>query len=65
MCRSQRSAVLFALSYDGRVISLPEEPEDDLVRSLVNRHQQTDRVWPGARASRSSPGRRSFLENLG
>ena len=39
-CRSQRSVVLFALSYDGRMIPLPEEPEDELVepsRIVINR----------------------------
>jgi hypothetical protein len=42
-CRDEGAAVLFALSYDGRMHCTPEEPEDDLVRDLVNRHQQTDK----------------------
>jgi trans-aconitate methyltransferase len=41
-CQRERSAVLFALSYDGRMNCRPEEPEDELVRNLVNRHQHTD-----------------------
>jgi hypothetical protein len=42
-CRHQRSAVLLALSYDGRMTCAPEEPDDALVRELVNRHQKTDK----------------------
>jgi hypothetical protein len=33
--------VLFALTYNGRSRSLPEEPEDDAIRELMNRHQRT------------------------
>ncbi|MBI3491471.1 MAG: class I SAM-dependent methyltransferase, partial [Acidobacteria bacterium] len=42
-CRANGAAVLFALSYDGRIQCSPEEPEDALVRDLVNRHQRTDK----------------------
>jgi hypothetical protein len=65
MCRSQRSAVLFALSYDGRVISLPEEPEDDLVRSLVNRHQQTDKGFGRALGPHAAARAAELLKSLG
>ena len=52
-CRTHRSAALFALTYDGRMTFDPEEPEDALVRDLVNRHQKTDKglgpaLGPGA-----------------
>ena len=52
-CRAQRSAALFALTYDGRMTFDPEEPEDALIRDLVNRHQKTDKgfgpaLGPGA-----------------
>jgi hypothetical protein len=40
-CRDAGAAVLFALTYDGRIFCEPREPEDDLVRDLVNRHQRT------------------------
>src|SRR5690606_16121947 len=30
----------FALTYDGRIACTPAEPEDDEVRTLVNRHQR-------------------------
>ena len=42
-CRTHRAAVLFALTYDGRMTCAPEEPGDDLVRELVNRHQRRDK----------------------
>ena len=42
-CRAADAAVLFALSYDGRIICTPAEPDDEDVRQLVNAHQQTDK----------------------
>ena len=37
------AVVLFALSYNGHIECWPGEPEDDMVRRLVNRHQRTDK----------------------
>ena len=53
MCREKQSVVLFALSYDGRITCSPTEPADEAIRSLVNRHQRTDKgfgpaLGPGA-----------------
>jgi hypothetical protein len=42
-CRANRSSALFALTYDGRLTFEPAEPEDALIRDLVNRHQKTDK----------------------
>jgi hypothetical protein len=42
-CRDTGAAVLFALTYDGRMACEPEEPEDAIVREAVNRHQKTDK----------------------
>src|SRR3954468_1871174 len=39
-CRESGAAVLFALTYNGRSQCTPEEPEDDEVRELMNRHQR-------------------------
>jgi len=47
-CRDSRAAVLFALSYDGRIHYSPEEPEDDAVRALVNTHQRADKGFGAA-----------------
>jgi SAM-dependent methyltransferase len=40
--------VLFALTYDGRVVFSPPDPEDELVRTLVNRHQRTGKGFGSA-----------------
>jgi hypothetical protein len=40
LCRGSRAAVLFALTYTGRSHCSPEEPEDDTIRELMNRHQR-------------------------
>ena len=42
-CAANRSVVLFALTYDGRIECAPADPDDALVRDLVNRHQRTDK----------------------
>src|SRR5215831_15191636 len=42
-CQEAGAAVLFALTYDGRLDYAPAEPEDDLIRDLVNQHQRTDK----------------------
>jgi hypothetical protein len=43
LCRSREATVLFRLTYDGSFSCSPSEPEDPLVRHLVNRHQQRDK----------------------
>ena len=52
-CRERGAAVLFALSYDGRIQCSPADPEDDGIRDFVNQHQRTDKgfgpaLGPGA-----------------
>jgi SAM-dependent methyltransferase len=47
-CRERGAAVLFALSYDGRIHCAPEDVEDEMVRDLVNRHQRTDKGFGSA-----------------
>jgi hypothetical protein len=42
-CLQHRAAVLFALSFDGRIGCVPEEAEDRAFRELVNRHQRSDK----------------------
>jgi hypothetical protein len=42
-CRRAGAAVLFALTYDGEIRCQPEEPEDQAIRDLVNRHQRNDK----------------------
>ena len=42
-CADVGAAVLFALSYDGRIECSPEDPDDARIVSLVNEHQRTDK----------------------
>jgi hypothetical protein len=55
-CADVRSAVLFALNYNGDISCSPGEPDDAVVRELVNRHQRIDKgfgpaLGPDATAS--------------
>jgi hypothetical protein len=47
-CRENGAAVLFALNYDGAIRCVPQEPEDEIVREFVNRHQRTDKGFGAA-----------------
>jgi hypothetical protein len=49
-CRAAGAAALFALSYNGWSTCSPVEPEDDMVRNLLNRHQRTDKGLGGQAA---------------
>ena len=49
-CRASGAAVLFALTYNGESRCLPVEPEDDIIRDLMNRHQKTDKGLGGPAA---------------
>jgi hypothetical protein len=42
-CAESGAAVLFALSYDGRIECSPEDPDDGAIVALVNEHQRTDK----------------------
>ena len=42
-CADVGAAVLFALTYDGRIECSPPDPDDDRIRALVNRHQRIDK----------------------
>jgi hypothetical protein len=39
-CRAVGAVALFALTYDGRFSCSPADPEDEIIRELVNRHQR-------------------------
>jgi hypothetical protein len=60
-CRDNRATVLFALTYNGEVRCSPEEPEDDAVCKLVNRHQQLDKGFgPALGPAASDSAARAF-----
>lgn len=55
-CAARRSALLLALSYDGRIALLPRHRDDARVRDALNRHQLRDKgfapaLGPGAAAA--------------
>jgi SAM-dependent methyltransferase len=46
-CRHAGTAMLFALTYSGQSSLTPREPEDDLLRDLLNAHQLRDKGLGG------------------
>jgi hypothetical protein len=46
-CRAAGAAALFTITYNGRSSCVPAEPEDEMVRDLMNRHQKTDKGLSG------------------
>jgi SAM-dependent methyltransferase len=55
-CAARRTALLLALSYDGRIAFLPRHRDDARVRDALNRHQLRDKgfaaaLGPGAAAA--------------
>jgi hypothetical protein len=46
-CRAEGAMALFTITYNGSFTCAPEEPEDQTVRELMNRHQKTDKGLGG------------------
>jgi hypothetical protein len=63
-CRSAGASALFTITYNGRSSCDPVEPEDDLVRGLLNRHQERDKGLGGPAAGPDAVAcaQRSFAE---
>ena len=49
-CREVGAAALFAMTYNGWSSCSPAEPEDEMIRDLLNRHQKTDKGLGGSAA---------------
>jgi hypothetical protein len=49
-CRAAGATALFSITYNGQSSCDPREPEDDLVRELMNLHQKTDKGLGGPAA---------------
>jgi hypothetical protein len=64
-CRDARAQVLLALSYDGRMECEPRDPDDETVRTLVNRHQRTDKGFGPALGPDAVPLAASILREMG
>jgi hypothetical protein len=61
-CRAVGAAVLFAITYNGWSSCSPAEPEDEMIRDLLNRHQKRDKGLggPAAGPDAAECARRSF-----
>jgi hypothetical protein len=55
-CREVGAAALFALTYNGWSACSPEEPEDEMIRHLLNTHQKTDKGLGGPAAGPDAAG---------
>ena len=55
-CRAVSAAALFAITYNGCSSCSPVEPEDDMIRDLLNRHQKTDKGLGGPAAGPEAAG---------
>jgi hypothetical protein len=64
-CREANAAVLFALSYDGRIRCEPMETEDYTIRDLVNRHQRSDKGFGPALGAEAVRVAEDYLQRLG
>ncbi len=64
-CHECGASVLFALSYDGRIRCSPDDPEDETIRELVNRHQRTDKGFGPALGPDAAGYAQQCLANLG
>jgi hypothetical protein len=64
-CRTAGAAILFALTYDGRMACNPADPDDETIRSLVNRHQLTDKGIGTSAGPDATSIARQCLEEVG
>jgi hypothetical protein len=63
-CRAVGAVALFTITYNGRFSCEPDEPEDEMVRTLMNQHQKTDKGLggPAAGPAASACAEQSFLD---
>jgi hypothetical protein len=60
-CRAAGAVALFALTYNGASRCSPDEPEDNVIRELLNRHQKTDKGFgPAAGPEAAECAARAF-----
>jgi len=64
-CHEGGAAVLFALSYDGRIRCSPDDPDDEVIRELVNRHQRIDKGFGPALGPDATSYAEQCLASLG
>jgi hypothetical protein len=64
-CKTARAAVCFALTYDGRAVCTPDEPEDAMALDLFNRHQRLDKGFGPALGPTAAVAAEQVLAKLG
>jgi hypothetical protein len=64
-CQVARAAVCFALSYDGRAVCAPAEPEDAEALELFNRHQRLDKGFGPALGPQAAQTAEALLRGAG
>jgi hypothetical protein len=64
-CKAARAAVCFVLTYDGRTVCTPDEPEDALALDLFNRHQRLDKGFGPALGPAAPVAAEQELAKLG
>jgi hypothetical protein len=64
-CRAVDAVALFALTYDGHLACEPDDPIDELVRALVNRHQQRDKGFGPAAGPEATDAAALAFERYG
>lgn len=64
-CAAARAAVCFALTYDGRTLCTPDEPEDAMALDLFNRHQRLDKGFGTALGPTAAGAAEQVLAKLG
>ncbi len=64
-CRDSGAAILFALTYNGHMSCSPAEPEDEMVRELVNGHQRTNKGFGLALGPDAAESAASAFDELG
>lgn len=64
-CQRVQAAVLFTLTYDGRMTCEPEDAYDDTVKDLVNRHQRSTKGFGRALGPEAAETTRRLFEAAG
>lgn len=64
-CAAVRAAVVWSLSVDGRQHWVPADPDDESVRPLFNRHQQSDKGFGPALGPRAGAAAARALRRAG
>ena len=65
MIRTMTVIALFALTYNGDSVCDPAEPEDELIRELLNRHQRSDKGFGMAAGPHANTAAAAAFKDVG